>query len=104
VKRPDFPLADAINWFLADYASEVEQTTLDTYRSHLRLFCSWLPEDHRTLQRLEPETAETLRKRVKGEELPPTRRTKPLWAPRYLVRRSAWHALDHACEIEDRAT
>jgi hypothetical protein len=46
---------------------------------------------------------ETLRKRVKGEQLPPTRRTKPLWTPRYFVRRSAWHALDHAWEIEDRA-
>ncbi len=46
---------------------------------------------------------ETLRKRVRGEELPPTRRTKPLWTPRYAVRRIAWHALDHAWEIEDRA-
>ena len=26
-----------------------------------------------------------------------------LWSPRYLVRRSAWHALDHAWEIQDRA-
>ena len=26
-----------------------------------------------------------------------------LWAPRYFVRRTAWHALDHAWEIEDRA-
>lgn len=25
-----------------------------------------------------------------------------LWAPRYFVRRSAWHILDHAWEIEDR--
>jgi hypothetical protein len=25
------------------------------------------------------------------------------WPPRYFVRRSAWHALDHAWEIEDRA-
>lgn len=24
------------------------------------------------------------------------------WSPRYAVRRSAWHALDHAWEIEDR--
>ena len=47
---------------------------------------------------------ETLRKRVRGEELPPTRRKKPPWAPRYLVRRSAWHALDHAWEIEDRVS
>jgi hypothetical protein len=24
------------------------------------------------------------------------------WTPRYFVRRSAWHVLDHAWEIEDR--
>jgi hypothetical protein len=26
------------------------------------------------------------------------------WTPRYYVRRSAWHVLDHAWEIEDRVT
>lgn len=26
------------------------------------------------------------------------------WPPRYFVRRSAWHVLDHAWEIEDRST
>lgn len=26
-----------------------------------------------------------------------------IWTPRYLVRRTAWHALDHAWEIEDRS-
>ena len=26
-----------------------------------------------------------------------------IWTPRYIVRRTAWHALDHAWEIEDRA-
>ena len=26
------------------------------------------------------------------------------WTPRYYVRRSAWHVLDHAWEIEDRAS
>ena len=46
---------------------------------------------------------ETLMKRVRGEPLLPTRRTSPLWMPRYFVRRSAWHVLDHAWEIEDRA-
>jgi hypothetical protein len=50
------------------------------------------------------EIVETLRKRVRGEELPPNRRTKPLWPVRYAVRRSAWHALDHAWEIEDRVS
>jgi hypothetical protein len=41
--------------------------------------------------------------RVRGEPLPEGRRTKRLWTPRYYVRRSAWHALDHAWEIEDRS-
>jgi hypothetical protein len=27
-----------------------------------------------------------------------------VWPPRYFVRRSAWHVLDHAWEIEDRIT
>ena len=26
-----------------------------------------------------------------------------IWLPRYFVRRVAWHALDHAWEIEDRS-
>jgi hypothetical protein len=26
------------------------------------------------------------------------------WSPRYFVRRTAWHVLDHAWEIEDRIT
>jgi hypothetical protein len=42
--------------------------------------------------------------RARGEPPPPSRRRNPLWSPRYCVRRSAWHALDHAWEIEDRAT
>ena len=29
-------------------------------------------------------------------------RSGRLWSPRYAVRRTAWHALDHAWEIEDR--
>lgn len=45
---------------------------------------------------------ETLAARVRGEPPPPSKRVNPLWTPRYLVRRSAWHALDHAWELEDR--
>ncbi len=48
---------------------------------------------------------ETIASRARGEAPPPSpRRTSPLWSPRYTVRRSAWHALDHAWEIEDRAS
>jgi hypothetical protein len=55
------------------------------------------------LQRLRKEILDMLVRRVDGEPLPPSKRTAPLWAPRYFVRRTAWHALDHAWEIEDRA-
>jgi hypothetical protein len=43
-----------------------------------------------------------LRSRIAGEPLPPSRRTSPPWSPRTYVRRAAWHALDHAWELEDR--
>jgi hypothetical protein len=39
---------------------------------------------------------------ARGEPIENKRRNEP-WTPRYCVRRSAWHALDHAWEIEDRA-
>ncbi|HEY7736107.1 MAG TPA: hypothetical protein VH813_04875 [Candidatus Limnocylindrales bacterium] len=67
--------------------------------------------ENRTLQDATPEARmadlrarvrESLADRVRGEP-PPPRRRAPLWPVRYFVRRSAWHALDHTWEIEDRA-
>ncbi len=46
---------------------------------------------------------ETLTAHVRGAPLPNPRKTKKPWPPRYAVRRSAWHTLDHAWEIEDRS-
>jgi hypothetical protein len=43
-----------------------------------------------------------LKARAAGKPLTNPRNTKHPWSPRYFVRRSAWHALDHAWEIEDR--
>lgn len=45
----------------------------------------------------------TLASRARGEEPTRKRRSGTFWTPRYAVRRSAWHVLDHAWEIEDRA-
>jgi hypothetical protein len=53
--------------------------------------------------RLREAILEALRSRARGAPLPEGRRASRLWTPRYFVRRSAWHALDHAWEIEDRA-
>lgn len=58
VKRPDFPLAEAVAWFLEDARSDVVVTTWNTYRSHLNAFTRWLPERDRILASIEPETVE----------------------------------------------
>jgi hypothetical protein len=45
----------------------------------------------------------TLAAATRGEVPALGPRGKVRWAPRYFVRRLAWHCLDHAWEIEDRA-
>lgn len=52
--------------------------------------------------RLRRTFLETVASRAAGEPPAPSRSSKPAWTPRYAVRRSAWHALDHVWEIEDR--
>jgi hypothetical protein len=44
----------------------------------------------------------TLEARVIGKPITEPANVKTVWEPRYAVRRAAWHALDHAWEIEDR--
>jgi hypothetical protein len=44
-----------------------------------------------------------LRAKVRGQPFTDPRNTKHPWTARYFVRRVAWHVLDHAWEIEDRA-
>ena len=48
-------------------------------------------------------TLAALTARALGQAVPNPSQTKALWSPRYFVRRAAWHVLDHAWEIEDRA-
>jgi hypothetical protein len=47
---------------------------------------------------------DTLAGRVSGEVPDQGPRGGKRWAPRFFVRRLAWHELDHAWEIEDRET
>ena len=46
---------------------------------------------------------DTLEARALGLPITDPARIKSPWEPRFAVRRSAWHALDHAWEIEDRS-
>jgi hypothetical protein len=41
--------------------------------------------------------------RATGKAVAEPNKVTKLWSPRFYVRRSAWHALDHAWEIEDRS-
>ncbi len=53
---------------------------------------------------LEREAAvETFNARALGRPVRDPRQTRRPWSPRYFIRRAAWHVLDHAWEIEDRA-
>ena len=41
--------------------------------------------------------------RAQNKPIAEPNKVKKLWSPRFYVRRAAWHALDHAWEIEDRS-
>jgi len=54
------------------------------------------------LQRTRTAIREALIAGVRGEIPPEGPRGGALWAPRYFVRRVAWHTVDHLWELEDR--
>jgi hypothetical protein len=54
------------------------------------------------MRQVRERVLETLSALARGEPLADPNRVTKRWSPRYFVRRSAWHALDHAWEIEDR--
>ncbi len=53
-------------------------------------------------ERLRQEILSSLASAAKGELPAQGPRGGVRWSPRYFVRRTAWHVLDHAWEIEDR--
>lgn len=54
------------------------------------------------LAELRTQFLEALAARVRGELPDKGPRGGKRWVPRFAVRRSAWHSLDHAWEIQDR--
>ena len=51
---------------------------------------------------LRPTILAALAARAGKKPVAEPNKVEKLWAPRFYVRRAAWHALDHAWEIEDR--
>lgn len=92
VRRPDFPLAEAVAWYLEDMRTEIVETTWHTYRSHLGAFITWLPPEGRTLASLEPETVERFVRLTANAN---TRRNKVIAYKSfgtYLAKKRLWYA------------
>jgi hypothetical protein len=83
-----------------DLAKIVDHVT-DAERAYLAKLGSRTPDDE-SAAALRKAIGATLTARAGDEPVPNPRNTRSLWSPRYFVRRTAWHALDHAWEIEDR--
>jgi hypothetical protein len=56
-----------------------------------------------SLDELRRAFVEAVQARATGRPLDNPNKVRRPWSPRYAIRRSAWHALDHAWEIEDRS-
>jgi len=61
------------------------------------------PSDAAAMRLVRAAFVATVIARATGNPLADPNRVRRPWSPRYAVRRSAWHALDHAWEIEDRS-
>ena len=61
-------------------------------------------DPRRPMARLRRAFTDALAAVIAGEPPADPARTRTPWSPRYTVRRSAWHVLDHAWEIEDRSS
>ncbi len=59
-------------------------------------------ETNHTLEATRQAVLTSLARSVRGEIPAVGPRGGMRWAPRYFVRRLAWHTLDHAWEIADR--
>lgn len=87
--------------------TQIVQHALDAELAYLRSL-GWkvtdLPDDPlRAMPRLQDEVEAAVRASARGEIAPTGPRGGRRWTARTFIRRQAWHALDHAWEIEDRS-
>lgn len=92
MRRPDFPLAEAVGWFLADKAQDVQDTTLRTYRGWLGQFCTQLPETERVLASLNVEQAERFVRTAKNQNTRMNMTIALRSLARYLMEKRLWYA------------
>lgn len=70
--------------------------------SYLRMIGGKLDDDERGDRDAERKAALKVLETTSRDGVPPSPRGGKRWTPRYFVRRSVWHVLDHAWELEDR--
>lgn len=87
--------------------AQMRQHLLDADVMHLSAFGpAYREPPAEAIDRLEPVTRSRLlaafRSVSPGQAPAPVRRYGFEWTPRFAVRRSAWHALDHAWQLQDQ--
>jgi hypothetical protein len=70
--------------------------------SYLRMISGTLEKDEQADRDAERKAVLTALAAAARDGVPPSPRGGKRWTPRYFVRRSVWHVLDHAWELEDR--
>ena len=61
------------------------------------------PGDSASINVIRKAFVDALIAKATGKPVTTPNKVRSPWSPRYAIRRSAWHALDHAWEIEDRS-
>jgi hypothetical protein len=64
----------------------------------------WKTDRAASMAQLRTAFVKALRLRAANKALPSPNKVRSPWEPAYAIRRSAWHAVDHAWEIEDRSS
>lgn len=85
---------------IVDHVHEAERAYLSKLGSRAPAGSDRPPAER--LDSLRSAIVEALTAITRGEPTPNPGRTQKLWSPRYAVRRTAWHVLDHAWELQDR--
>jgi hypothetical protein len=70
--------------------------------SYLRMIGGRLEKHERGDRDAEREAVLKALESASRDGVPPSPRGGKRWTPRFFVRRSVWHVLDHAWELEDR--
>jgi integrase len=97
VRQPDFPLAEAVGWFVDDMRFEVRPTTWATYRSWTTLFAA----QHHVLSDLTPANVERFVRASKNQHTAMNRAISLKRFGRYLADKRLWYTGDKESVLRD---